>query len=308
MCVKENNLHFEGRFINDGKRAGKKVNVRFAAGYRTNTCSTTNFQWIRIFALRDIEAGEELYLDYGDDFWLHTAKPTQVPLSQPGSPSPPPNDPPVLPQTPSNQLNMQSMTTLSPIRQTSTRLQRTPTMSGIFLLQPPSPWAPTKSPPRILGHHNPHTSPTHHVYTHSQHTQTTQDPFTHPHTLILNDSLTLNDHPHTPTPTHGPTPQPHTPTPTLVLPERRPPPSTTTLSPIHRVPRRHQRTPPLSGMLLLQPPSPWEPTTTPPIIFGHHNPHLDPRHIPPTYTLNGHTHTHTLILNDTLAVNDSPPL
>ena len=60
--------HFEGRFINDGKRAGKVVNVRFAAGYRTNQCSDTGLRWIRMFATRDINAGEELYLDYGDDY------------------------------------------------------------------------------------------------------------------------------------------------------------------------------------------------------------------------------------------------
>ena len=65
----EDARHFEGRFINDGKRAGLVPNVRFAAGYRTNTCTTTGFSWIRIFATRDIKAGEELLLDYGSDFW-----------------------------------------------------------------------------------------------------------------------------------------------------------------------------------------------------------------------------------------------
>ena len=65
----EQHHHFEGRYINDGERAGKGVNVRFAAGYTTNTCSTTNLRWIRVFATRDIEAGEELYLSYGDEYW-----------------------------------------------------------------------------------------------------------------------------------------------------------------------------------------------------------------------------------------------
>ena len=54
--------------INDGVSAGKKANVRFAAGYRTNKCSITGHEWIRIFAIRDIKAGEELYLDYGDEY------------------------------------------------------------------------------------------------------------------------------------------------------------------------------------------------------------------------------------------------
>ena len=56
----ERSHHFEGRYINDGKRAGKTVNVRFAAGYKTNICSTTGHRWIKIFATRDIKAGEEL--------------------------------------------------------------------------------------------------------------------------------------------------------------------------------------------------------------------------------------------------------
>ena len=195
----EEKHHFEGRYINDGKRAGKIVNVRFAAGYRTNTCSTTNHQWIRIFATRNIKAGEELYLDYGDDFWMRVSKPTQAPLSQPGSSSTPPNVPLASTHKPTSQLNPTPMTTLSPIRHTSNRLQRTPPMSGILLLQPPSPWAPTTSPPRILGHHNPHTSPTQQTHTN---THNTQHQHTRSHTLILNDSPTLNDHSYTHTHQH----------------------------------------------------------------------------------------------------------
>ena len=75
----ENSHHFEGRYINDGVRAGKKANVRFAAGYKTNKCSTTGFDWIRIFAIRDIKPGEELYLDYGDEFWINIERPHPPP-------------------------------------------------------------------------------------------------------------------------------------------------------------------------------------------------------------------------------------
>ena len=50
----EKSHRFEGRFINDGKRAGRQVNVRFAAGNKTNTCSITNLKWIRIFVTRNI--------------------------------------------------------------------------------------------------------------------------------------------------------------------------------------------------------------------------------------------------------------
>ena len=75
--------HFEGRLINDGRRAGKGVNVRFSAGYRLNTCSTTDFKWIRIFATRNIKAGEELYLDYGSEFWVDSANKNNAPTPTP---------------------------------------------------------------------------------------------------------------------------------------------------------------------------------------------------------------------------------
>ena len=47
----EDERHFEGRFTNDGKRAGKGVNVRFVADYTTNICSITDYKWIRICAI-----------------------------------------------------------------------------------------------------------------------------------------------------------------------------------------------------------------------------------------------------------------
>ena len=43
--------------------------MRFAANYRVNTCSVTGKKWVRIYATRKIRAGEELFLDYGKDFW-----------------------------------------------------------------------------------------------------------------------------------------------------------------------------------------------------------------------------------------------
>lgn len=61
--------HFEGRYINDARNSRHKINARFAANYRTNTCSTTGFVWVRIYATRAIKAGEEIFLDYGDAFW-----------------------------------------------------------------------------------------------------------------------------------------------------------------------------------------------------------------------------------------------
>ena len=61
--------HFEGRYINDARNTKFKVNARFAAGYRTNTCSGTGFTWVRIYATKPIKAGEEIFLNYGAAFW-----------------------------------------------------------------------------------------------------------------------------------------------------------------------------------------------------------------------------------------------
>ena len=187
--------HFEGRYINDGKRAGKKVNVRFAAGYKTNICSTTGYRWIKIFATRDIKAGEELYLDYGEDFWqLQFSKtPITTPQSQNASPTP-------LQQTQTHISNPQLSISLSPIKHTSIRLQRAPPIPNTPSTQPPPFGTPTTSPMRILGHHNPDTNPQH----------TTQQ-HTHPqsNTTILNDSPNINVY----TYTHTHTCNPHTYTP-----------------------------------------------------------------------------------------------
>ena len=65
----EDTKHFEGRYINDARRSKHKVNARFAANYATNTCSETGHKWVRIYATRRIKAGEEIFLDYGEEFW-----------------------------------------------------------------------------------------------------------------------------------------------------------------------------------------------------------------------------------------------
>ena len=80
--------------------------------------------------------------------------------------------------------------TLSPIPHNPTRSQRTPPLSGIFLIKPPSPWAPSTTPPRILGHHIPtiNTPTPHDTLSDTQHRYTSDN------TLTLNDQ----SHPHTP--------------------------------------------------------------------------------------------------------------
>ena len=82
--------HFEGRYINDSKGSAFKTNARFASCYRTNICSATGYSWVRVYATRKIRAGEEVFLDYGKDFWLELVTPRTTPVLQPPSTPPPP--------------------------------------------------------------------------------------------------------------------------------------------------------------------------------------------------------------------------
>ena len=65
----EDECHFEGRYINDAKGSKFRANTRFTSNYVTNTCSTTGYTWVRIYATRKIRAGEEIFINYGKDFW-----------------------------------------------------------------------------------------------------------------------------------------------------------------------------------------------------------------------------------------------
>jgi len=61
----EDPKHFEGRYINDSRGSDFRTNVRFAANYRTNTCSKTGHKWVRIYASRKIRGRGR-----GDISWL----------------------------------------------------------------------------------------------------------------------------------------------------------------------------------------------------------------------------------------------
>ena len=65
----ENKQHFKGRYINDARHTKFRTNARLVADYTTNICTTTYYTWVKIFATRKIRAGEELLIDFGDDFW-----------------------------------------------------------------------------------------------------------------------------------------------------------------------------------------------------------------------------------------------
>ena len=59
------------------------MNTRFTANYTTNTCTDTGFTWVRIYVTRKIRSGEEIYLDYGYEFWLNELKKQSVPTPPP---------------------------------------------------------------------------------------------------------------------------------------------------------------------------------------------------------------------------------
>ena len=60
----ENQKYFEGRFINDARNSEFEKNARFAADYDTNICTNSDHVWVRIYVTKNIEVGEELFIDY----------------------------------------------------------------------------------------------------------------------------------------------------------------------------------------------------------------------------------------------------
>ena len=63
------NISKDARFINDARGSRLKVNARFAAGYILNKCSVTGYFWVRIYATKTIKPGDEIFVEYGEDFW-----------------------------------------------------------------------------------------------------------------------------------------------------------------------------------------------------------------------------------------------
>jgi SET domain-containing protein len=57
-----------GRWINDGAHSGRIVNARFASAYNTNPDTTPGRRWVKVFATRDLSAGDEVFVDYGEGY------------------------------------------------------------------------------------------------------------------------------------------------------------------------------------------------------------------------------------------------
>ena len=61
--------HEKGRYVNDGKVAGRRVNAAFGAGSRPILCKDTGRYYVSIRATRRIKAGTEILVSYGPAYW-----------------------------------------------------------------------------------------------------------------------------------------------------------------------------------------------------------------------------------------------
>ena len=173
-----NPKHFEGRNINDARFSKYKVNARFSAGYTTNKCSTTGFLWVRIYATRKIKAGEEIFIDYGEDFWAGLASKEPPPKVTTATTSTPAASLWTVPASPLDNSLTPTRSEMwaapaplpTPSPTTSTCHHNhddhyTPNMThSNTLIWPPQ--VPAPSNPTILGHSN---HPTHEDQHHTQH-------------------------------------------------------------------------------------------------------------------------------------------
>ena len=57
---------WEGKYINDGPHSGRRANVKIEDKIRT--CRMTNRKWVYVIAIEKINLGDELLLDYGEQY------------------------------------------------------------------------------------------------------------------------------------------------------------------------------------------------------------------------------------------------
>ncbi len=60
--------NYPGRFINSNANTGRPANARFAQGYQIHRDNRYNLRWISVYAIRRIEKGDEILIDYGDEY------------------------------------------------------------------------------------------------------------------------------------------------------------------------------------------------------------------------------------------------
>ena len=162
--------HFEGRYINDARNTDHEVNARFAANYATETCCRTGNIWVRIYATKKINAGDEIFIDYGDDFWADLER--DAPSNTPTSPTTNKTDttslwaaaaptPELTPEHDSHQRTAPpTSSTHHNYNHDKENTEPTHTSTKAWTTQVPAP-----SSPMMLGHYNPtqhsHRPPTH---------------------------------------------------------------------------------------------------------------------------------------------------
>jgi len=60
---------WEGKMANCARKAKRVCNARFQANGKINYCEVSNRYWIKIYAVGEIEAGDEVLPDYNKEFW-----------------------------------------------------------------------------------------------------------------------------------------------------------------------------------------------------------------------------------------------
>ena len=70
----QDSSHVSGRYINDGKRAGRRVNTTFGAATHPVTCNQTGHKYISVRDTLRIKTGEEILVSYGPDYWAGDVK------------------------------------------------------------------------------------------------------------------------------------------------------------------------------------------------------------------------------------------
>ena len=64
--------HKEGRMINCARKSGKEANCRFQSDQKYHLCPASGIAYVHVYAMRDIDAEEELLVDYQDYYWGYT--------------------------------------------------------------------------------------------------------------------------------------------------------------------------------------------------------------------------------------------
>lgn len=61
--------HWEGKMANCARKAKRKVNARILAASKPRFCKASKKFWLPMLAVGSIASGEEVFADYGDEFW-----------------------------------------------------------------------------------------------------------------------------------------------------------------------------------------------------------------------------------------------